>query len=222
MSDSTAISLYTTAMPTLKGKASPLSNPNLKGRGGKPLAYYERDFVIQLGVLGNSRQQIANKFLEKYGRTINLRTITRIWRESRDEMDEAQKSIINQGMTLVTGDALKQQSYTLLHRRMKRAEADESEIEKLRIKLRAGEISEGDFNLSCKKYEQLTINELVKVADLGFVHGQKSGEGPALTPEDQAALALLTEGLKNGNPFQLIQVLNPTINANPTSGMPAH
>jgi len=209
-------------MPRLKGKDSPLANPNLKGRGGKPLAYYERDFVIQLGVLGNQRQQIATKFLEKYGRTINLRTITRIWKESRDEMDEAQKSIINQGMTLVTGDALKQRSYTLLERRMKRAESDETEIEKLRIKMRAGEITEAQFNIDCRNYEQLTINELVKVADMGFVHGQKSGEGPALTPEDQAALALLTEGLKNGNPFQLIQVVNPTINTSPSAGMPGH
>jgi hypothetical protein len=209
-------------MPT-KTKKSPLANPANRGRGGKPLAYYERQFVIQMGVLGNSRQQIANKFLEKYGRTINLRTVTRIWKESRDEMDEAQKAIQNQGLTIVTGDALKQKSYNVLNRRLERAEKDESEIEKLRIKLRAGEITLSDFNRDCAKYEQLTINELVKVADMGFVHSQKNGEGPALTPEDQAALAVLTEGLKNGNPLQLIQVLNPTINqAAPTAGTPVH
>lgn len=204
-------------MPT-KTKKSPLANPANRGRAGKPLAYYERDFVIQMGVLGNTRSQIAEKFLTKYGRTINLRTVTRIWKESKDEMDEAQNAIVNQGMTLVTGDALKQSSYNVLARRLKRAEADESEIEKLRIKLRAGEITKHDFDRDCARYEQLTINELVKVADMGFVHGQKAGEGPALTPEDQAALALLTEGLKNGNPFQLIQVVNPTIHATPSAG----
>lgn len=201
--------MESTTTPTI-----PKNTPKKPNRGGGPLAYYQKDYIMHLGVLGNTRAQIREKFIAKYSRPVNPRTISRIWKENKEQMDEAQNSIASQGMDMVTGDSLKQRSYKIMDRRLHRAETDESEIEKLRVQLRAGEITKQQFNASCAQYEQLTINELVKVAAMGFEHSQKGKEGPALTPEDQAALSLITEGLKSGNPFQLIQVLNPKVYPN--------
>lgn len=185
---------------------------------GGPLAAYMKDYVVHLGVLGNTRAQIREKFHAKYNRPIHERTITKIWRDNKVQMDEAQNTIAQSGLEILTGDALKQRSYQLLDTRLKRAQSDESEIEKLRARFLAKEITAQEFDRECARYEQLTINELVKIADMGFEHAHKAGEGPALTPEDQAALTLLTEGLRSGNPLQLIQVLNPTVHVGPSGG----
>lgn len=188
-----------------------------KTKQGRPLGAYERDYILQLTVLGDNRRTIQRKFLEKYGRTLNERTITRLRAEHRLRLDEAKNSIINQGMTLVSGDALKQKAYSLLNHKLRHAEDDESEVEKIRIKFKAGEITKHEYDVQIARYERLTVNELVKIAEMGFEHAHKGNESGALTPEDQAALTLLTEGLKNGNPMQLIQVLNPNFHVTPNA-----
>lgn len=197
-----------------KGRAAIAAD---KTKQGRPLTAYERDYILQLTVLGDNRRTIQQKFLEKYGRTLNERTVTRLRAENRLKLDEAKNSIINQGMTLVSGDALKQKAYSLINHKLRHAEDDESEIEKIRIKFKAGEITKHEYDVQVARYERLTVNELVKIAEMGFEHAHKGNESGALTPEDQAALTLLTEGLKNGNPMQLIQVLNPNFHVTPNA-----
>lgn len=193
-------------------KAGPGKPKGSKGAG--PLATYHKEFIIHMGVLGNTRAQVVEKFSERYHRPLHPRTVSKVWKENRETIDDAQRTITNQGLEILSGDALKQKSYSLIDKRLTRAQADESDIEKLRIQLKAGQITKQVFDVECSRYEQLTINELVKIADMGFEHSTKGGEGPALTPEDQAMLSAMTEGLRSGNPFQLIQVLNPKVYPN--------
>lgn len=193
-----------------------------KGVSSGPIADYQKEFVVHMGVLGKTRSEIVIAFAARYNRSLNPRTISKIWKDNKDKMNEAQTHLATQGMTLVSGDSLKQKSYKILDGRLSRAQADESDIEKLRIRLRAGEITKRDFDAECDRYEQLTINELVKIADMGFEHAHKANEGPALTPEDQATLDLLTQGLRNGNPLQLIQVLNPQMKVYPNGESSVH
>lgn len=219
LSDSATFALYTTLMPTTKaiskmGIAARAADPTKRGHQILP---YEREFVIHSGVLGDTRASIQKKFLDKYGRTINERTITRIWRENRIQMDDAKAAIINNDMNLISGDSLKQEAYLLLHQRLSRAKTDDSEIAKLRSQRIAGEITKHEYDVAISRYEQLTVNELVKIAEMGFDHNHKGNESAALTPEDQAALSLLMEGLKSGNPMQLLQVLNPTVHVHPNA-----
>jgi hypothetical protein len=174
-----------------------------------PLHPYEKDFIIHMGTLGSTRKEIVADFKKRYGRPLHTRTITLLWRENRERMDEARRALITPQMQNLTGDLLKRKSYGLIKRRLDRAEADESEIERIRLRFKAGQISKHEFDEQVARYEQLTITELVKLADMGAEHARKNNDGPTLTPEDQAALSLLTEGLKNGNPLQLIQVINP-------------
>lgn len=196
------------------GLAAQAADPTKRGRQIQP---YEREFVIHSGVLGETRASIQKKFLEKYGRTINERTITRIWRENRIQMDDAKAAIINNDANLISGDSLKQEAYLLLHQRLSRATTDEGELAKLRSQYKTGELSKHEYDVARSRYEQISINELVKIAEMGFEHNHKGNESAALTPEDQAALALLMEGLKNGNPMQLLQVLNPTVHVHPNA-----
>lgn len=176
-----------------------------------PLQDYHKQYIMQLLALGNTKKQIIEKLKKKYGRTINPITITRMKKrpEVINNVNDAQDALTSRGELL--GPALlKQKAYKLIDKKLDRALKDDSEIEKLRAQLQTGEIDRAKFDIECTRYEVLTVNELTKIAEVTHQHARKDGDENPLTPQDQAAFALLMQGIKHGNPMQLIQVLNPS------------
>lgn len=160
--------------------------------------------------LGNSFSIIKQKCLAKYQHAPHTSTLTRI-RKNTPAIDEAQEYLTRE--EVVAAPILKQKTYKLMNRKLDRAIEDDTEIDNLRAQLKAGDISRKDFDDECTRYEVLTINELTKISDSVNNHMKTANEDPALTPEDQAALQMLMKGINSGNPFSLIQVLNPVQNS---------
>lgn len=185
-----------------------------------PLPTYQREYVVQLLALGNTKREIQEKFEARYHRTIHPVTISRIKSQNKPAISDAH-DVIATGSEIVGAATLKQKAYRALNRKMDRAEQDETEIDKLRAQLRAGEIDKKEFDMEVARYEVLTVRELTQIADSMHQHSKNSDETPQLTPADQAALQALMAGINNGNPLQLIQVLNPTMNVHPTVGSQA-
>lgn len=196
-----------------------------KTTGKGPLPQHQRDYIVQLLALGNTKPEIIEKFEERYKRRINPSTIIRLKKQQKSEIAEAH-DVLAVRSEIVGANALKQKTHRLINNRLDRAIEDESEIDKLRAQLKAGEITRDMFDKECARYEVLTISELTKLSDA--MHNQAKGgdEDPVLSPQDQAALQMIMQGINNGNPLQLIQVLNPKVYPNgespaPQAGNPA-
>lgn len=186
---------------------------------GATLPQFQRDYIVQLLALGNNKREIIEKFSERYHRTIAPITITRLKKQQKVAIADAH-DVIAVGSELVGAAALKQKSYRLLDKKLDRAIEDDTEIDKLRLKLKAGEITRHEFDVECTRYEVMTVHELTKISDVMHTH-TKTGEDPsAMTPQDQIALAALVQGINSGNPFQLIQVLNPKVYPNGENPVP--
>lgn len=180
---------------------------------------YQRDYIIQLLALGNTADQISEKVREKYDRPLALSTVYLIKRQKADQIAEAQNSIAT-SREIIAAPLIRQKSYRRLNRRLDKTEADETKIDQLRKQWQAGEINEAKFHAEVVKYEVMSTNELIKMADMSHTHARQGSEDEPLTAADQAALSLLVEGLKSGNPMQLIQVLNPKVYPNGENPVP--
>lgn len=168
----------------------------------------EVDYITRLLALGNTHKQIREKVQARYRHGVADSTIRRIRKENSKQIQTAHDALAGSD-ELIAATALQQKSYKLLDRRLDRALKDDSEIDSLRLKLQTGEIDKAEFDAQVKRYERLTINELTKIADTTHTHAKGGDEAPAMTQADQAALQVLVEGIRSGNPFQLVQVLNP-------------
>lgn len=135
-------------------------------------------------------------------------------------IDEAQTYLTSPEKEFVHGSLLKQKAYKQLEQKLEQAEKDDSEIGRLRTELNTGTITRKEFDQKVARYERLTVNELVKIADMAHNHVRHDGEETPMTPEDKAAFGVLMEGLKTGNPLQIIQVLNPKVYPNGESPAP--
>jgi len=174
-----------------------------------PLKQNEVALIVQSISLGDTRAETMAKFTKEFGRTINEITVSRVKARNLALIASTRQQIVNTGA--ITALRLKERSYKIIDRRLNRAEADESEIDKLRVQLQKGEITQAVFKEKVAVYEQLTLNELIKVADHAVVASKGQDDDPP-SAADQAAFAMLVQGIKSGNPIQLIQVLNPTVN----------
>lgn len=190
-----------------------------------PLPQYQRDYIVNLLAMGNTKPEIIRKFEERYKRKIHPTTIIRLKKQQAVAINDAHDKLAV-GSELIGATALKQKAHRLINNRLDRAIDDESEIDKLSAKLKAGEITRSQFDEEAARYEVLTINELTKLSDSMHQQSKNEDDTSNLTPQDQAALAMLMQGINNGNPLQLIQVLNPQIHPTvrspePPAGSPA-
>lgn len=173
-----------------------------------PLPQYKREYITSLLALGNTKAQIIAKVKKRYGHEIHPTTITRLKKQNALAIADAHDHIAA-GSEIVGAAALKQKSYRLLDRKLDRALEDDSEIDKIRLKFRSGEIDKDEFDKEVARYEVLTINELTKVADSMHTHLKTAEDEQPLSPQDQAAMKMIMEGIKSGNPTVLVQALNP-------------
>lgn len=175
---------------------------------GVRLKIYEKDWLLQQLVLARKVPEIQADFKERYGRTVSDVTISKIKTSKAAVIKDAQNAMVLQGDQLAPG-AINHRANKAIVKELDRHEEDSSHIDELRRQLHAGIINRAKFDLEVTKYEALTIAELVKISDSMHKQALRTGNTDPLTPQDQAAFALLMEGIKNGNPMQLIQVLNP-------------
>lgn len=184
-----------------------------------PLPQHIRDYIVELLALGNTKREIIDKVEERYHRRISPITITRHKKQNKVAISEAH-DILAARSEIVGAAALKQKAYRLMDRKLDRAEEDDSAIDKLRLQLKAGEITRHEFDIECTRYEVMTVHELTKIADTMHNHTKSGEDSSALTPQDQIAMAALVQGINSGNPFQLIQVLNPKVYPNGETPVP--
>lgn len=183
------------------------------------LPQHQVDYIVQLVALGNTKPEIIEKFDQRYHRRVHPTTIIRIKKKYKASIHDAHDTLAVRS-ELVGAHALKQKTYRLLDHRLDQAIEDQTEIDILRKKLQAGEIDKDEFDKEAARYERMTIHELTKVADSMHQHSKTSEDEQQMTPQDQAALKMLMSGINNGNPMQLIQVLNPSVNVSPTAKSP--
>lgn len=161
--------------------------------------------MIKELTLGVSKTDIAAKFPAQFDRTLSMKTIARIEMASKNQIDLGKETIVREGTTSAIG--IKRKAYDLIERRVDRALSDDDQIAQLRLDLRSGKITEPEFKRKKELYEELTINELVKLSDAMHAQGKNEKDDPP-SPQDMAALSALMAGIKAGNPVQLIQFLN--------------
>lgn len=169
------------------------------------LTVSERAYVVKELTLGVTHAQIKQKFPAVFGRTIHMRSIARISLASQSQINLGKETIVREGSTTAIG--IKRKTYELIERRVDRALSDDDKIVQLRADLHSGKISEPEFKRKRDLYEEMTINELVKLSDAMHAQGKNEKDDPP-SPQDMAALSALMAGIKAGNPVQLIQFLN--------------
>lgn len=175
-----------------------------------PLNSTQTQYVVKCLTLGNTHKEIQKKFDLRYERKLNLITIGRIKKRHLETIGAGKTAIVHDGT--VKAATLKQKSYQLIEAKLDAALEDNTELQKLRKEFQSGTLSESTYKQKRALYEELTINELSKISE--SLHNQgKDDKADPTTPQDQAAMAALLEAVKLGNPINLIQMLNPTINA---------
>lgn len=175
----------------------------------KPLNGNQKRWVVKRITENWKYADIIDEFEKKWDRRINTATVMRLKQKYLGSIQSAQSAIVEAGA--IQAATLKQQSYRLMQHKMNRAEADLTEIDKLRIQFQHGQITEKEYDVARSRYTELTVTELTKIADSAHNHSKGSDEEPP-SPGDKAALDMILKGIQSGNPVQLIQVLNPTIN----------
>ncbi len=180
-----------------------------------PLPQYQREYIIQLLALGNTKPEIIRKFKQRYGREIHPTTIIRLKKQNRDAINDAHE-VLAVHSEVIGADLLKQKAYRGLNRKLDRAEQDDSQLELLRQQMQSGEISKSEYDSEVARYEVLTVRELTAIADSMEKHSRGNEGDTQLSPQDHAALQMLMGGINSGSPVQLMQVLNPNININPS------
>lgn len=169
----------------------------------------QKSWIIKRITLNNSYTEIKKEFQIKFGRSLNIMTISRLKNKHIDVVTAGKNKIIENAA--IESAAIKQQSYRLLARKMDRAEEDMTELDKLRRLFQTGQIDSKEYKRRRTLYEDLTVSELTNVANAAHSH-MKGIEDEAARPEDAAALKMLVASIQSGNPVNLIQMLNPTIN----------
>lgn len=175
----------------------------------KQLNPNQKAWLIKRIALHHNYRDICREFKEKFGRSVNPMTLSRLKRRHIDIVTSAQSRIVASGAIEAT--TIKQQSYRLIQRKMDKAEVDMTDLDKLRKDFREGVIDEKEYKRRKQTYETITIGELTNVANAAHAHA-KGIEDDAARPEDAAALKMLVASIQSGNPVNLIQMLNPTIN----------
>lgn len=174
-----------------------------------PLSANQKRWIVKRITLNHKYNDIIREFEEKFDRRINSATIMRLKQRHLGAITQGQAQLVETGA--IQAASLQQQSYRLLQRKMDRAEAHETDIQRLKRQYRDGEIEYDTLKRALETYEQLTVTELTNIANAAHAHS-KGHEDDAPTPADAAAMHMLVEGIRSGNPVQLVQILNPTIN----------
>lgn len=173
----------------------------------------QKRFVVKHITLGATAKEIGVAFEKQFGRPIHPMSVSRIRHDNVVSIAQGREIIGAEAVTSAT--LIKQKTNQLLEARLDDAIEDSVEIRKLRRELRNGTITPGQFKQKVEVYEQLTINELVKVSDAMAEQSKNDKNDTPLSPTDQAALAALVAGIQAGNPVQLIQLIQSKATENP-------
>lgn len=171
----------------------------------KPLSLNEKRWLVKRMTLNMKYADIIEKFEEKFGRTLNPITLSRLKQKQLGTITKAQAQIVEQGA--IQAASLQQQSYRLLQHKMNNAEEDVTQLDKLRKQWRNGEITDKEYKKRRQLYEDMTVGELTNIANAAHMHSKGKEDDPH-SPADDAAFNLLIEGIRAGNPVQVVQVLN--------------
>lgn len=183
----------------------------------KRLTTEQRAFVVNKLASGRTQSEIIEAFEAEFDRSIVKQTISKIRKQSQYQIETTAQSIEDRAIS--TAKAIKARSYTLIDSKLKRALADEDKLLTLRQRYLDSEITWKEYQHQLHGFTELTTNELVKIADTMHNHTKKDeDEAPSA---DRAALEALVEGIRSGNPVQLVQILNgSTSSGNPPASPP--
>lgn len=170
----------------------------------------EESIVRQL-VQKKSYKDIVKHINDKFERKINVQTVGRIRNRNLERIINARELVVKNAA--VQAIDIQQRAYRLLDKKLERAEVQDDEMEKIRKKYRAGLLSRGEYLAEIESYEQVTLSQIAQV--LGSVKDDKKAGAPEMTPADTAALQLMVEGIKAGNPINLVQILRQTSEQSP-------
>lgn len=170
----------------------------------------EESIVRQL-VQKKSYKDIVAHVNNKFERKINVQTVGRIRNRNLERIINARELVVKNAA--IEAIDIQQRAYRLIDKKLERAEIQDDEMEKIRKKYRDGTISRAEYLLQIESYEQVTLSQISQV--LGAVKDDKKQAGAEMTPADTAALQLMVEGIKSGNPINLVQILRQTSEQSP-------
>lgn len=173
-------------------------------------ANIEESIVKQL-VRKKAHKDIVAHVKKEFDRHVNIQTIGKIRARNLERITNAQSLV--QTNAAVQAIDIQNRAYRLLDKKLERAEVQDDEMEKIRKKYRDGQIDHAEYRRRIEAYENVTIGQISQV--LTSVKEDKNAPKGVISPEDQAALELLAEGIRSGNPVNLIQILNQTTGENP-------
>lgn len=172
----------------------------------KKLSQNEQRWIVKRLSLNKPHKEIRDEFLKKFERPVSSVTLSRLRSKHLGVITTTQKALVEQDAIQAAG--LKNKAYKHLERRLDQAEEDETEVEKLRRQWRLGMITRSEYEQAVRSYVTLSVSELTTIANMGHTHS-KGEDDPNLKPTDRAALELMLEGIRSGNPVQLVQIMNP-------------
>lgn len=170
------------------------------------LTQNQQRWIVKRLSLNKPHKEIRDEFLAKFERPVSSVTLSRLRGKHLGVITTTQKALVEQDAIQAAG--LKNKAYKHLERRLDQAEEDETEVARLRRDWRNGLITRTEYEVAVRSYVTLSVSELTNIANMGHTHS-KGEDDDSLKPTDRAALEMMLEGIRSGNPVQLVQILNP-------------
>lgn len=161
-------------------------------------------FVVKHLATGAGRKEIVELVKKEFDREIHPMTVYNISKRESTTVEVMQNQIIKDAA--VSASSLKNKANNLLARKLDMAENDMDKIQELREDYRNGIITKHEFDVQMATFEKITVNELATISKEATA--QMKAEDPnEPTAQDAAALAMMLEAIRAGNPINIIQTL---------------
>lgn len=160
--------------------------------------------VLALVARGDTAGKISQHFEAEYGFPVSPQTISHTKKSNAGALQKIQERMVEK-----TADGTAEilnRSRRMLNTKLKRAESDENEIDKLHQRYRDNEISWAEYQRLKEGYKTVSIDSLAKVTK--EMHAQTLDHNPDTQPTtDPRALEQLTDAIKNGDAVELQRII---------------
>ena len=164
-----------------------------------------RMFIVKHLAAGEGRNAIVELVQKEFKRKIHPMTVYNISKRQANDVAIVKNQIVKD--TATSAVALKNKANNLIARKLDLVEADMDKVQKAREDYQRGFITKHEFDTLMSTYEKATLYELASISK--EASAQAKAEDPnEPTAQDAAALAMMLEAIRSGNPVNIIHAVN--------------
>lgn len=160
--------------------------------------------ILALIARGDTYREISKHFEQEYGFAVSDSSIANVKTSNPNALARIQDQIADN--TADSTSEILNRSRRMLNHKLKRAEQDENELDKLHKQYRDGEIDWAEYQRRKEGLKTVSIDSLTKVTK--EMHAQIIEATPdSKSPTDPRALEKLTQAIQSGDTVELQRII---------------